>query len=41
MVAAAAFDPPVGFAVFDIATPSDVGQTAFDAAVERAKAALS
>ena len=40
MVAADALDPTPGFAVFDIATPRDVGQTAFDAAVERAKAAL-
>ena len=41
MVAADALDPAPGFAVFDTATPDEVGKTAFDTAVGRARAALS
>jgi len=40
MVASGSFDEASGFAVFDIATPSHVGRTAFDEAVARAKTGL-
>ncbi len=40
MVAFGSFDEASGFAVFDIATPRQVGRPAFDEAVTRAKAAL-
>lgn len=40
MVASGAFEEAAGFAVFEIATPSQVGRSAFDEAVTRAKTAL-